>query len=364
MVVELYYREAGDWMRCVFHGSGVLESGASPYRNQKGRPDCPIEAQSAYVDRSNNRYGVVRDMRGPQDEINKRRSKLLHLLSVSQIEVADPSAIDVNADTARSEAARPDGVIPYGWRKVSTADMAAGQSALLQEAKAEIERMGPNPAILGREGLDQSGRALLARQQAGLSELALLFGALEDWELRIYRQCWARARQFWRAPQFIRVTDDRDAPKFVPLNAPVTAPGGVVLGYRNAIAEMDVDIILETTPDVGTLRQEQFAALTQLLAANPAWAAQAPFDVMLELSSVPNKRQIADRLKQLREAAAQSEAGAKAMADQISMATAAAAIEKTKSESSLLEARTHAELFNTLVGAHEAGRRHAEYAEP
>ena len=307
MVVEIYYREDGTWMRCVFHGQGVLEAGPSPYHDAKGRPDCPIEAQSAYVDRQNNRYGVVRDMRGPQDEINKRRSKLLHLISVSQVEATDPASVETSAETARAEAARPDGVIPFGWRRVSTADVAAGQAQLLAEAKGEIERMGPNPAVLGRASEDASGRALLTRQQAGLVELALLYGGLEDWELRIYRQCWARARQFWRAPQFIRVTDDAQAPRFVQLNEPVMGEAGQgVLGYRNAIAEMDVDIILETTPDVGTLAQEQFSELARLAGANPAWAAQLGFETLIEMSSIPRKRQILETLKARREAAAQT----------------------------------------------------------
>ena len=70
---------------------------------------------SAYVKRNNDRYGAVWDMIGPQDEINKRRSKSVHLLSTTRIEVRDPQAIDVDADVARREASRPDGVIPYGW---------------------------------------------------------------------------------------------------------------------------------------------------------------------------------------------------------------------------------------------------------
>jgi hypothetical protein len=109
MVVELYYRENG-WKRCVFTASDILEEGDSPYQDDKGRPCCPIEAQSAYVDRNNNRYGAVRDMRGPQDEINKRRSKLLHLISVSQIQAVDPSAVEVNSDRG------PQGSGPPRWR--------------------------------------------------------------------------------------------------------------------------------------------------------------------------------------------------------------------------------------------------------
>lgn len=364
LVIELYYRDAGAWGRCVFTADTVMEEGESPYLDHKGRPDCPIEAHSAYVDRENNRYGAVRAMRGPQDEINKRRSKLLHLLSVSQIQAVDPIAIDVDADVARKEAARPDGVIPIGWNKVSTSDMAMGQRDLLQEAKAEIERMGPNPAVLGRDNADASGRALLARQQSGLVELAHLYGGLEDWELRIYRQCWSRAKQYWTAPQFVRVTDDQDAPKFVGINQPMMGPAQVVtdpatgaqalqptvLGYKNQLAEMDVDIILDTVQDIGTARHEQFNALMQLLGSNPAWAAQVPFDVALQLSDIPHKRDLMDKLKKSRDEAMQ----AQAQAQQIAQAAALADLKKTQSETQLNEVTGKAKVADTIIKAHTA----------
>jgi hypothetical protein len=282
MVVELYEKEGGEWTRCVYHSGGWLEYGPSPYLDHKGRPTCPIEAQSAYVTRNNDRYGAVRDMRGPQDEVNKRRSKSLHMLSTRQLEETQPGAATINPDLARAEAARPDGIIPAGYRISPNNDVVSGHMALLQEAKAEIERLGPNPAILGREGADSSGRALLARQQSGLVELAILFGALEDWELRIYRQMWARARQFWTDPMWIRVTDDEGSPKFVQLNEPQMGPGQVVqtadgqigiqpqvLGYKNQVAEMDVDIIIDATPDTANLQQEQFQDLVQIVGSNP-----------------------------------------------------------------------------------------------
>ncbi len=63
MVVEMYHQEQG-WKRCVFTAMDVLEAGPSPYLDHKGRPDCPIEAQSAYLKRDNARYGAVWDMTG------------------------------------------------------------------------------------------------------------------------------------------------------------------------------------------------------------------------------------------------------------------------------------------------------------
>jgi hypothetical protein len=248
LIVEMYWRDRGSWSRSVFTGTDVLEHGPSPYHDHKGRPDCPIEARSAYVRRDNGRYGAVWPMIGVQDEVNKRRSKSLHLLSVNRIEVKDAAAIMVDADVARREAARPDGVIPFGWGLSPNTAEFQGNLEMMAEAKSELERMGPNPAVLGRNEQDASGRALLARQQSGLTELSGLYGALEDIELRIYRQCWGRAKQFWTAPQFIRVTDDENSPKFVGLNQPVAHPvTGEVLGYENTVAEMDVDIEIDAT---------------------------------------------------------------------------------------------------------------------
>ena len=60
-------------------------------------------------DVDNQRYGMVRGLISLQDEINKRRSKALHLLSVHQV-IAEKGAVQ-DVDKARRELARPDGFI-------------------------------------------------------------------------------------------------------------------------------------------------------------------------------------------------------------------------------------------------------------
>lgn len=373
MVVELYHREGAEWRRCVFYSGGVLAYDVSAYQDDKKRPVCPIVAQSCFVDRDNNRYGIVRDMRGPQDEINKRRSKLLHLINASQIQAVDPSAVEVDSNVARKEAAKPDGVIPFGWQKVPTTDASVGQANLLAEAKAEIERMGPNPAILGRQGEDSSGRAQLVRQQAGLTEQAVIYGGIEIWELRVYEQMWARAQQFWTAPQYIRVTDDEGAPQFVGINMPKRPPvidpntgqpamgedgqpmmgepqidpmtGISVLGYENPIAEMDVDIILDTTPDTANVQQEQFAVMAELA---KVYGPQAvPFDMMVSLSSLPGKREVMEKLKAKADEGGQMQAQMAQMQQQMIQLEAQmkqAQIEKTQADTGLAIAKTQTEL--------------------
>jgi hypothetical protein len=356
LVVEMYWRDGQSWSRSVFTGTDILEHGPSPYRDHKGRPDCPIEAQSAYVRRDNGRYGAVWDMIGPQDEVNRRRSKSLHLLSVSRIEAKDPAAINIDADVARREAARPDGVIPFGWGLSPNTAEFQGNLEMMAEAKAELERMGPSPAVLGRSSEDASGRALLARQQSGLTELANLYGALEDFELRVYRQCWARAKQYWRAPQFIRVTDDENAPRFVGLNQPVAHPAtGEVLGYRNPVAEMDVDIEIDTQQDVGNLQAEAFSEILDLVKMSPVYQQQVSLKDLILLSPIPHKRSVIDAIDQ----ASQAQQRARAQAQQIGQAHAVAQIDKTRSETARNTAEGTAKMLDALSEAHAV---HAEHA--
>ena len=401
LIVELYHRAAGTWHRCAYYGGGILSEGLSPYLDEKGRPSNPIEAQTAYVDRQNNRFGVVRDMKPIQDEINKRRSKLLHILNSAQVQAEDPAAIETDTEIVRKEAARPDGVLPFGWRRTSSTDMSAGQMGLLSEAKNELERMSPNPAILGRQGADTSGRALLARQQAGLVELDDILSGFDDWELRVWKQCWARAKQYWTVPMWIRTLDDEEVPKFVGINQPQDAPqqpqpgamqgqpmpandmmghnggppmegmqpqqgGGMlpgdapiqeepgpvspqdmnpseqlqpgVLGYKNSIASMDIDIVIRTQPETASLMVEVVKDLKDVVASNPRYAEEVPFDMFIELAPIPRKRQILKMLKGAREARSASMKDEMAFKKAVEHAAAQAKLDESKSKTALNEA--------------------------
>lgn len=311
LIVEMYKRERGVWMKCVFVGDLKLEEGPSPYLtgDDEAKPCNPIEAHSVFVDDENNRYGVVADMVGPQDEINVYRRKAAHYATFRQVQETDPISAYADPEEVRREAARPDGVIPPGYGVV-TNDKFQMDVELLAEAKSEIERIGPNPAILGRQGADASGRATLVRQQAGLTELAHLFAGLDDLELRIYRQCWARIRQYWTQPKFVRVTDDINAIKFIQINEPVWGPnvpqidqqtGKIVvrpqfMGMKNAVAEMGVDIIIDSTPDTANVQQEQYNALVEL-AKIPGALGSNPGMILIKASSLPHKRELLDELE-------------------------------------------------------------------
>src|SRR6185295_9903298 len=357
VVVDMYCQYGGDWHRYVFCvGGDLLPGGLSPYNDEYGKPYCPIEMSSLYVDRDNNRYGLVRGMLGPQDEINYRRSKLLHLTSTRQTFANKMSGLDI--DKTKSEMSRPDGHIEilageFGkdFGIIPTGDMATGQAELLQEAKQEIEMYGPNNSLQGRGSDQQSGKAWQAQQQAGLAEIAVLFSASNDLDLRIYRQIWARVKQFWTEERFIRVTDDENSFKFLTVNEPVKDEMGQPVidpmtgqpEVKNRPSEMDIDIIIDTSPDYINSQQEQAEMLTTL----HKQGMEIPLEAIILASNLRNKKQLLDVIKQKSQG---PQDPVLEMAKQAEAAQLAANVDKTVSETEENKAQT-AQIISEIHGA-------------
>lgn len=372
-VVEIYYRHGSEWLRCVFCGAGWLEYGRSPYLNAlTGETRCPIEAQSFKVDRKNNRYGPIRNMRPMQDEVNARRSRGLSLFNSRQVQQVDESAPPIDVDIVRQEAARHDGVIPTGWQTVQAADMARGNLEMLSEAKESLQRMVPVAIAQDlREGSATSGRARQVAQQAGMTQFGRGFGRIEDFETRIYRQMWRAAQQFITAPMFVRITDNPRAPEFLQVNEPVQGmvlqpqqvgtdemgqpvmaqvPAMGVVDIKHRIAAMDMDIIVATTPDTIALEQEVFESLMDLVRTGTD-PFSPHFELLIEMSPLPDKVRILERLKSFRDQVQQAQAQAQAEQQQMVAQQMAVDLGKTQSETKKNEATA----YKTMVEAEATG---------
>lgn len=328
-VCQHYFMRDGEWYVCHFSGDTILiDAKPVPLVDDDGEPVCPIEAQSAYVDRIGQRYGYVRRLIDPQTEINHRRSKALFLLSSRQV-LAEEGAV-ADQSEAKRELKKPDGWVSLtpgtlasqAFQINQTTDMASGQMSMYQDAVGKVQATGANAAMQGdAEGM--SGRAIQRLQKGGQIQVGPLFDGYRAWKRRVYRQVWDRIRQFWDAPMWIRVTDDEANLKWVGLNQPVTvgqqlleaAKAGdqqatqllqqalaeqdprlnQVIDTRNNVAEIDVDIIIDESPDTLTTQEEQFKMLAELV---KVYGPQAvPFKVLIELSTLRNKKRVLDMLE-------------------------------------------------------------------
>ncbi len=280
-IVQIWLKRDNKWYFAEFTKGGILKAGPSPYVDDKGESDCEMIFASAYVNRENERYGLVREMITLQDAINKRGSKSLHLLNTAQI-VAEDGAVD-DVEKTRREAQRPDGYIKLnpGFKDKfefnTRTDLAEGHFKLLQDAKNSIDLKGPNATQMGDKAQGSSaasGRAIIASQQGGMIQLGDLMDNLRHMDKRVFRAIWNRIRQFWTAEKWVRTTDDERNVKWVGVNVdpqqvqmavqqnPQLAEriGGVV----GNVAELDCDIIIDEVPDSTVPQIEQFQALAEL----------------------------------------------------------------------------------------------------
>lgn len=336
--LHFYLKDDVWWMHYFTDGMSITEPQESPFLDEFGAPTCPIELVSAHVDRENNRYSEVRGFISGQDEINFRRSKALHLLSQRQTISRLGTFADIPA--LKRELSKPDGHVEYKGEQgdfdiLQTGDMTQGQLALYQDAKTEMDAVSVNAQMSGERQGNLSGKAIDRLQSAGMMELNRQYNLLSSFELRIYRQVWARIKQFWNEEKWIRVTDDHDNLRWVGLNSQVTVKqlleetmedesqpqemriGAAVMHkqmteqqdpklqeiveVRNDTAEIDADIKLDQSYDVVNIQQEQFEILAK-------FGQGSDIDIieLIELSEIRGKDDLIEKIEQRRKGAAQA----------------------------------------------------------
>lgn len=333
-IFEHYERRNKTIYRSVFCWGGFLEEPTEcPYVDDQGKHESPNIYASAYIDREGKRYGLVQRYVSLQDEVNKRRSKSLHAINSKRI-VAEKGAVE-DPDKARREVHKPDGYVEVtpGMRfdVAENFELSAAHFQLLQQAENALSVTGPNAALLGQSG-SISGRAKELDQQGGAIQVSVLFDNIRDWQLRVARAVWNRIRQYWDEEMFIRVTDDENGLKFVTINqrlttgdeqaeafkrdpefmalpepekqrviqnmaqdpamqAPVVGPDGKPK-MKNSVSELDVDIVIDESPDAITIQAEEFQKLAELAQSG----IPIPPDALIEASQIRNKKQILDKM--------------------------------------------------------------------
>ncbi len=325
-----YYKDGDKWIECFYCGDTILKKGDSPYLDDKGKPCNPIESQSDFVDRGNNRYGWAERLMDPQDEINHRRSKALYMLSHVSVQAEEGAFLGADREAVLTELSKGKSFVEYSRGAEITIDrqqeLGQAQIALYQDAFNAMDSVGTNPELNGSTDSAVSGRAFIARQQSGMTEIASILSKHSEWKVRVYRQMFSRMKQYWTEERWIRVTGEQQAMRFVGLNIPITAiekqmedmsntdietlrskagaeqvdqmiqaaiqqnpAAGRVVETRNNVKELDMDIIIEEAPDSTVLRDEQFQVLAQLAGSR---ADPQMFKALLMLSSVPNKDEV------------------------------------------------------------------------
>lgn len=282
----------------VFTESALLALGPSIYRHNRFSL-TPIWCYRRGKDRLP--YGVIRRIRDIQQDLNKRASKALFMLSTNQI-IADKDAVD-DKNVAREEADQPDGYIEVKPGKrfdiKRDTDAATGQIQMMTlDAQSIQKSAGVNNENLGRQTNAVSGEAIKARQLQGSVATTepfdnKRFAVQVQGEKRL-----SLVEQFYTEKKVVRLTGNRGQFEWLKINTPEVQPDGSVR-YLNDISSSMGDFVVSEQDYSGTLRQVMFDSMMAVAAKLPPELAIRFLRMAYEYSDMPNKDAIADEIRKI-----------------------------------------------------------------
>lgn len=318
MLIEAWYREPTNEstgvgpaaldrvrmkMRCtIFTEKHILLDQESPYKHNKF-PFIPFWCYRRK--RDNAPYGIARSIRGPQDSLNKRMSKVQHILAQAQI-IAENDAFDdeiMTAEEAREEYSSPNGLVllaKNGLAKVKTDrqnDVAESHVRLMDMDAAIIRNSaGVTNENLGRDTNATSGIAVQKKTDQGSILTAevfdnLLFGRQMEGEITL-----SLIEQYYNQPKEFAITGERSKREYTRINQfdPVT---GQIL---NDITARRCNFTIGEQNWKQSLQQaaaESMMQLLQQLAPTSPEVVTALLDVAVELFDLPNKSLVLQRIR-------------------------------------------------------------------
>lgn len=238
-------------------------------------------------------FGVVRGNRGIQEDLNKRRSKALHVLSNNQI-IMEKGAVD-DVEELRDEADRPDGIIVHkkNFKLELSQDKSLAQehvNLMLEDKEMIQESGGITSENLGRESNATSGKAIIARQQQGHTVTAPIFDNIRfaiqiSGELKL-----ANIEQFFDEARTVRIVGERGKIEWLKINEP---------GAGSIITESQADFIVDEEDFNATIRQAMFESMYEMTAKLPPEISLKLLDLVFEFSDLPGREEIVRRIRKI-----------------------------------------------------------------
>ena len=289
---SLYDAVRMEMWKMIFCGNYVLQNRKRIYNHQQFSL-IPIWGYKKKKD--NTPYGVVKNLIDPQDDLNKRRSKALFILSTKQ-SMAQENAIDDHDDFIE-ERDRPDGhmiVKNFDGVKIIEERALAKEHVMLMEQDAQYieSASGVTDEARGIETNAISGVAMQSREKQAHVNTAELFDNYRyafqiSGEIQL-----SLIEQFYTDEKTFRLTGDKGQNEFVDVNVP--GENGEI---ENDITATQSDFVVEADSYHATVRQAMFESLGEMLAKLPPEVSIQILDLWFDLSDLPGKDVMVERIR-------------------------------------------------------------------
>lgn len=259
-------------------------------------------------DRSRTPYGLIRDMRGPQDQILDLDILLYEILNSKRVEI-DNDALDLSQNTYEDVAhniASPRSLTVLnsqrrnadGFKVTTDNALAAAVFQLVGQRENRIESVsGIYRAMLGKGTQASSGVAINSLVEQGSTVLAEPNDNFRYARRLAGQQILSFAiSDMVGKPSQIAVRQGSKK-KMVYFNREVITPDGPVI--ENDIAAAQVKVVLEDIPATPSYRAQQLVSFTQMVQTAPPAYQAVLYPAMVELSDIPNRHELADQLRKV-----------------------------------------------------------------
>jgi hypothetical protein len=275
---------------CIMTTSGMCYVGRSPYKHNKF-PFIPVWGYRR--GRDNMPYGMIRAMRDIQDDVNKRASKALFILSANKVIMEEGAVADMGEFL--DEVSRPDGVIVKRQGKTleinTDRELAPAHLDIMSQSINMIQSVsGVTDEQMGKTTNAKSGVAIQARQDQGSKSTSKLFDNLRyafqvDGEITL-----SLCEQYFTEQKQFRITNQRGTPDFVDINDGLP---------ENNITRTQADFIISDSEWRASLRQAQAQQLAEMMPSLPPEVQLVLLDLLIEELDLPNGEEMVKRIRQI-----------------------------------------------------------------
>lgn len=254
-------------------------------------------------------FGIVRNLKDPQREINRRRSALADIVArhgairwyAYRAGMENPEDLETAKGSGFVYWLRGNPQTTPPPREVAPPSVPNWIWQLQSVAKMEIREIsGINADLLGEKGTDASGIAIARRQQQGQVIATSLFDNHKRSRRLIGQRLCKRIQQVYTREMTIRLDLGAAGTDFVTLNARRVDPGTGRITVTNNVPDLRYDVTFADAPETPSARMQALQMLLEITQRMPQ-IAPALADVMIELSDLPNREEVLARVRALLE---------------------------------------------------------------
>jgi len=351
----------------------VLHDDWSPYKHFTVVPFFPYF-------RYGHTIGLVENLLGPQELLNKVTSQELHVVNTtanSGYIVKAGALSNMTPEELEEKGAQTGLVIEVNENvndsltKISPNQVPQGLDRISYKAEESIKSIsGISDSMQGMDRADVAAKAIQAKRQAGSTNLVKPFDSLTRTDFILARNILDIVQEFYSEERLITITHDHTTGdvETIAVNQPNPQPetGEEDSPYQEIVNDLtlgEYDVVVTSVPHRETLEDSQFE---QIMAMKEA-GIMVPDSVVIDASRLMNKKEIIKQMQgdqESPEALAQKELQQRAQAAEVSKLEGEAAAKHA--DAGLKQAKTQETQVNTEVAANgepDDGSAQAKMAE-